>query len=204
MPYDAEADPNLSRLRTFVGNLAGLLEETQEEARILNEGAALLSRLVAHDDWLPDAYAQSDPGRYQQHLLHCDSLERFSIVSFVWAPGQATPIHDHTIWGLVGVLRGAEISQAYARRGARLAPRGHVRRLGPGQVEAFSPERGDIHQVANAFANRTSVSIHVYGANIGAVRRSTYDPAGRATPFVSGYANTTVPNLWDTSRKLTP
>jgi len=204
MPYDVEAEPNLSRLRTFVGNLAGLLEETQDEARILAEGAALLGRLVAQDDWLPEAHARSDPGHYQQHLLHCDSLERFSVVSFVWAPGQATPIHDHTVWGLVGVLRGAEISQAYARRGARLAPRGPVRRMGPGQVEMISPARGDIHQVANALANQTSVSIHVYGANIGAVRRSTYDRFGRATPFVSGYANTSVPNLWDASRKLAP
>ncbi len=66
--------------------------------------------MIRHDDWLPAAYAAPDPARYRQYLLHCDSAERFSIVSFVWGPGQLTPIHDHTVWGLVGVLRGAEIS----------------------------------------------------------------------------------------------
>lgn len=95
--------PNLPRLRTFVTDIAALLETTAEEARILEEGGRLLRGLVAQDDWLPDDCAQADPTRYRQHLLHCDSLERFSVVSFVWGPGQATPIHDHTVWGLVGV-----------------------------------------------------------------------------------------------------
>jgi predicted metal-dependent enzyme (double-stranded beta helix superfamily) len=39
------------------------------------------------------------------------------VVSFVWAPGQGTPIHDHRVWGLVGVLRGAETSERFVRQG---------------------------------------------------------------------------------------
>jgi predicted metal-dependent enzyme (double-stranded beta helix superfamily) len=172
------------------------LQATENEARILEAGGALLQRLVARDDWLPEAYAQVDPERYGQYLLHCDSLERFSVVSFVWGPGQATPIHDHTVWGLVGVLRGAELSQAYARQADRLIASGAPRRLKPGEVQAVSPRIGDIHKVANAFDDRVSISIHAYGGNIGVVRRSTYDLEGRAKPFVSGYSNTTTPNLW--------
>ena len=54
--------------------------------------------------------------------------------------------------------------------------------------------------VANAFADRVSVSVHVYGDNIGAVRRATFDPdTGAERPFISGYANAAVPNLWDRS-----
>jgi predicted metal-dependent enzyme (double-stranded beta helix superfamily) len=194
--------PNLPRLRKFVTHLAGLVASTDQEARILDEGGRLLGDLVAHNDWLPDDYARQDPARYQQYLLHCDSLERFSVVSFVWGPGQATPVHDHTVWGLVGVLRGGELSQGYARAGLALRPAGEVRRLGPGEVEAVSPTVGDIHRVANAYADRVSISIHVYGANIGAVRRGAFDEAGRRKPFVSGYSNTTVPNLWDASARL--
>ena len=63
----------------------------------------------ATDAWLPEAYAEAGP-RYRQYLLHCDPLERFCVVSFVWGPGQKTPIHNHTVWGLVGMLRGEEIS----------------------------------------------------------------------------------------------
>lgn len=196
MPADAALAPNLRRLRDTVGGFAALLRATSVEARILDAGANLLRDLVAHDDWLPDAYARPAARRYQQHLLHCDSLERFSIVSFVWGPGQATPVHDHTVWGLVGVLRGAELSQAYTRRGQRLIPDGPVRRLNAGQVEAVSPGRGDIHQVCNAHTDQTSVSIHVYGGDIGAIRRTAYDADGLGRPFVSGYSNATVPNLW--------
>lgn len=67
----------------------------------------------------------------------------------------------------------------------------------------MSPTIGDIHKVSNAFDDRTSISIHVYGANIGAVRRATYDEAGRPKPFISGYSNTLLPNLWDASKSLT-
>jgi predicted metal-dependent enzyme (double-stranded beta helix superfamily) len=59
-----------------------------------------------------------------------------------------------------------------------------------------SPRIGDIHRVANALSDRVSISIHVYGANIGAVERSTFDTQGTPTRFVSGYSNTWTPNLW--------
>jgi len=191
--------PDISPLRRFVLELGALLSRTDDEALILKQGGALLKDLVSHDDWLPDAFAQPDPERYRQYLLHCDPLERFSVVSFVWGPGQATPIHDHTVWGLVGVLRGAELSQAFTRTPPGLKPNGAVRRLLPGDVEAISPRAGDIHQVSNAFADRASVSIHAYGGNIGAVRRGVYDPDGGRKLFVSGYSNPMTPNLWDRS-----
>jgi predicted metal-dependent enzyme (double-stranded beta helix superfamily) len=194
--------PKLHRLTDFVGALGVLIDGTNDEGLILAEGGRLLAGLIARDDWLPDAYAQPDPTRYQQYLLHCDSRERFSVVSFVWGPGQATPVHDHTVWGLVGVLRGAELSQRFERRSGAFAAVGPVHRLERGQIEAVSPTVGDVHQVTNAFDDRASISIHVYGANIGALQRSTYDAAGRPKRFVSGYANTTLPNLWDRSKPV--
>jgi predicted metal-dependent enzyme (double-stranded beta helix superfamily) len=184
-----------------VTDLGELLGSTEDEATILARGSKLLAALVAEDDWLPEEYAAADPVRYRQYLLHCDSRERFSIVSFVWGPGQSTPVHDHRVWGLVGVLRGAELNQSFQRTvasdgGARLVPHGDPQRLTPGAVTAVSPTIGDIHQVANAFQDRVSISIHVYGGNIGAVERATYDGEGRAQRFVSGYANERLPNFW--------
>jgi len=193
--------PNLARLRGFVQALATLLDHHPDEPEILRQGGALLAGLVAHDDWLPAAYAQADPQRYQQYLLHADALGRFSMVSFVWGPGQSTPIHDHTVWGLIGLLRGAEQSQAYARDAdGRWLPRGAPIMLVPGQVEAVSPRIGDVHRVSNALADQPSISIHVYGANIGAVQRAVYLEDGTRKPFVSGYSNSTLPNFWDCSR----
>jgi predicted metal-dependent enzyme (double-stranded beta helix superfamily) len=190
------------RLSDFVADLSDLLDQTGDEAVILREGGALLAHLVSVDDWLPEAQSRPDPTRYQQYLLHRDPAGRFSVVSFVWGPGQATPVHDHTVWGLVGVLRGAELSQRYERCGDTLAATGQVHGLEPGQVEAVSPTVGDIHRVANAFDDRVSISIHVYGADIGSVRRATYDAEGRPKPFVSGYADVPPPLLFDRASAL--
>lgn len=189
-----------ARLREFIQQLATLLQREPTEAETLEHGGALLAHLVAHDDWLPPDCAQPHPDRYQQYLLHADALGRFSVVSFVWAPGQSTPIHDHTVWGLIGLLRGAEASQPYARQAnGHWAPHGAPRILRPGDVEAVSPRIGDVHRVHNASAGETSISIHIYGANIGAVERSVYLEDGTRKPFVSGYSSATLPNLWDLS-----
>lgn len=192
----------LDRLRGFVTAFADLLSATRDEGAILQSGAALLTRLIARDDWLPDAFARPNPDRYQQYLLHCDSRERFSVVSFVWGPGQSTPIHDHKVWGLVGVLRGVEKVERFRR----LPTGGLINEgedyLGEGQVDAVSPRIGDIHRVTNGRTDAPSVSIHVYGANIGAVDRATYALDGTAKTFISGYANSVIPNLWDRSNSL--
>ncbi|WP_060482648.1 cysteine dioxygenase [Pseudomonas sp. NBRC 111119] len=190
------------RLRHFIDSLAGLLDRQPDEATLLRHAQPLLADLVSHDDWLPDDLARPDPQRYQQYLLHCDSRQRFSVVSFVWGPGQRTPVHDHRVWGLIGMLRGAEDSQGFVRDPAGgLRPDGPAIRLSPGQVEAVSPQVGDIHQVSNAYTDQVSVSIHVYGANIGAVRRAVYSEDGTEKPFISGYSNLHLPNIWDLSKE---
>ena len=190
---------DLTRLRQLVLGFGELIRASADEPTILDRGHDLLAALVENDDWLPAEYAKPDPARYQQYLLHCDSLERFSVVSFVWAAGQATPIHDHRVWGLVGVLRGSELNESFTRDGAgKLVPNGSEL-LRAGSVSRLSPRIGDVHRVSNAERDRASVSIHVYGANIGAVERATYDELGTPKRFVSGYANRSTPNFWDRS-----
>ena len=194
---------NIGRLRDFVQQLATLLQSTRDEAQTLDLGRVLLAQLVAHDDWLPEEFARPDARYYQQHLLYADALERFSVVSFVWGPGQATPIHAHTVWGLIGMLRGREEAQAYQQDDhGHWATQGAPALLVPGQVEAVSPAIGDVHRVRNALPDQTSISIHVYGGNIGAVQRSVYHEDGTRKPFVSGYSNQVLPNLWDRSVEI--
>jgi predicted metal-dependent enzyme (double-stranded beta helix superfamily) len=193
---------NTSRFRSFVAEFTRLVERAGgDESRLLEEGSTLLATLVSHDDWLPEECAQPHPQYYQQYLLHCDPLERFSVVSFVWGPGQKTQVHDHTVWGMVGMMRGAELCRRFELSASgKPMQAGAQQRLLPGHVDRVSPTVGDIHEVANAFDDRVSISIHVYGANIGAVRRHVYDAAtGAAKDFVSGYSIAMVPNLWDRS-----
>ena len=190
----------IERLRQFIDELTRLVEAGTDEAKIIERGGAALRSLVRVDDWLPPDFAEPSAEHYRQYLLYCDPRERFSVVSFVWGPGQRTPIHDHTVWGLVGMLRGAEISRDYTLDPERGLVPGRESRLEPGDVTAVSPRIGDIHTVENALADRPSISIHAYGANIGAVARHVFVPeTGAAKPFVSGYANRLTPNLWDRS-----
>jgi predicted metal-dependent enzyme (double-stranded beta helix superfamily) len=195
--------PRIERLREFVVAIAKLVETASGEPDILREGSRLLKNLVGVDDWLPARYAEASMTGYQQYLLYADSRERFSVVSFVWGPGQKSPIHDHTVWGIVGILRGAEFEQGYSRTSdGRFVEQGAPVRLEKGEVTAVSPAIGDFHRVSNALDDRPSTSIHVYGANIGAVRRSTYERDGTSKTFVSGYSNTELPNLWDRSKTI--
>ncbi len=190
----------IERLRQFIDELTRLVEAGTDESKIIERGGAALRSLVRVDDWLPPEFAEPSAEHYRQYLLYCDPRERFSVVSFVWGPGQRTPIHDHTVWGLVGMLRGAEISRDYTLDPERGLVPGRESRLEPGDVTAVSPRIGDIHTVENALADRPSISIHAYGANIGAVARHVFVPeTGAAKPFVSGYANRLTPNLWDRS-----
>lgn len=196
---------NLSRFRTFAAEFTRLIERAGgDEPRIFDAGSKLLANLISHDDWLPEACAQPHPRYYQQYLLYCDPLERYSVVSFVWGPGQKTPVHDHTVWGMVGMMRGAELCRRFRPSAAgQPMQAGAQERLLPGQVDRVSPTVGDIHEVANAFDDRVSISIHVYGANIGAVKRHVFDTALSAEkPFVSGYSSPIIPNFWDRSAEV--
>lgn len=169
-----------------------------DEAPILRETGRHLPEQVALDDWLPEAFVQPHPQFYQQYLLHRDPLGRISVVSFVWGPGQRMPIRDHTVSGAIGMLRNAEWVRAFELRPVALPlPVGEKERLDADLVTFLSPSSGDVHQVWNAHADLTSTSIHVYGGNIGRIRRQVFGPEdGAAKEFVSGYSSAVVPNLW--------
>ena len=195
---------SITPLREFVTSMTKLVEQANEESILVKETATHLSKLISKDNWLPNFCTIPHSEFYQQYLLHADPLERFSVVSFVWGPGQKTPIHDHCTWGLIGMLRGAEKGQRFKYDEAgKLAIDGPETMMKPGDIETVSPSIGDIHIVSNAFSDKTSISIHVYGANIGAVKRHIYiQETGEVKNFVSGYSSTQVPNLWDRSSEV--
>jgi len=189
---------NRDRFLQFLDAMDATVARAAGEAALLDDGEAALKALIAHDDWLPPEYAAPNPARYQQYLLYCDPAARYSVQSFVWDAGQGTPVHNHTVWGLVGVLRGEERCDEYPAPGAAAMQCLHSHALTRGHVDRVSPTVGDWHAVSNARGDGPSLSIHVYGADIGRVTRSVWDAATRqARPFVSGYSNDTA---WITQR----
>ena len=188
-----------TRLLHFVAAMTRLVEAgPPDEARLLEGAQPLMKALVAHDDWLPEPMAAAHPQYYQQHLLYGDPLDRFSLVSFVWGRGQKTPVHDHTVWGVIGMLRGTECAQRYTRDAqGRIVASGAEATLRPGDIDTVSPTLGDIHVVRNGLDDQVSISIHLYGGNIGRISRHVFVPGTETVKdFVSGYSNALSPNLW--------
>lgn len=182
---------NTGRFARFVQQMTGVVESFgDDEPKLLDAAEPLLADLVRNDDWLPDRFAAPSDQSYRQYLLYRDPRNRFSVVSFVWQPGQRTPVHDHTVWGLVGVMRGQEHCEEFKSGGDGL----ELRRCGdhplpPGAVDRVSPRIGDVHRVSNS-GGVTAISIHVYGADIGTTSRHVFDEAtGEVREFVSGYSN---------------
>jgi 3-mercaptopropionate dioxygenase len=96
-------------------------------------------------------------------------------------------------------MRGAERCDEYRLEHQTPLASGHCHVMQRGDIEAVSPTVGDWHRVSNAMPDTPSISIHVYGANIGAVARQRLDDAGQPLGFVSGYDSRQLPNLWDRS-----
>jgi predicted metal-dependent enzyme (double-stranded beta helix superfamily) len=178
------------RFLQFVERLESLVNSSPGESRFLEQGRIYLGELIEADDWLPEEFTVPFPTRNVQYLLHLDPKERFSVVSVVWGPGQSSTAHNHTVWGLLGVLRGAEKTQKYAvQADGSLIEDGEAELLRPKHVDAVSHTVGDVHAVSNAFDDRTSISIHVYGGNIGRLERSRFQLDGSRKTFSSGYVN---------------
>jgi 3-mercaptopropionate dioxygenase len=173
---------------TFIQGLTTIASQPLVESALLDAVEPLLAELISNEAWLPEAYTIASEKIYQQYLLYCDPKARFSVVSFVWGPGQKTPIHDHTVWGLIGVLRGAERCHHFGRDAAGAWHDEGVHILGKGEVDRVSPSIGDVHRVSNALPDQVTISIHVYGADIGQVKRHVFDDGSFAErEFVSGY-----------------
>ena len=72
-----ESHAGLDRLRHFIATATRLASPTALAQTPALEAA--FADLVRHDDWLPEACTAPHPQYYQQYLLHCDPLERFSL-----------------------------------------------------------------------------------------------------------------------------
>jgi len=147
-----------------------------------------LRALVSQHGWLEEPFSRSIPTKaYAQYLLHRPPDHVFSVVSFVWNPLQGSPIHNHQTWGVIGQYEGEEEETRY-----RLSKTGleriHTATAHPGDVAHVYPPDRDVHRIWNP-TNAPTVSIHIYGGDIGSQARHVFDPDGRVRPFVSGYDN---------------
>ena len=175
----------------FVNTVEPVIRRVQEPKHKVLSIEPLLRRLVSDRDWLKERHRRVIPSKaYAQYLLYRPADRAFSVVSFVWNPGQGSPIHDHCTWGVIGQYEGEEEESSFRISQNGLEPVGIVAAR-PGDVSHVYPPLRDIHQIVNRSAKPT-ISIHIYGGDIGSQRRRTYDPDTAATQeFISGYDSVT-------------
>ena len=153
---------------TFTQRMDALVGREDDPHRIAQATSLHLAELLRRPEFLEQRYREPGEDTYRQHLIHVHPEGRYSVVSLVWLPGQATPIHDHRSWCIVGVLAGGEREERFTlrERGTErwLQPRQEAR-YAPGDVCLLVPPDEDIHRVSNAGDGNT-ISLHVYGADI--------------------------------------
>lgn len=186
--------------------LRGFIADVKRACRTLGNPPDLIERirphfvaLLADEDWLPQQFQEPAAGGGMgggigTWLLYRAGDGSLAFSSLVVPPGGETPVHDHLAWGLVGLYRGEQEEDVFARRDAgqqegladlELAER---RRLRPGDLYALLPEN-DIHCVRTTSAV-TSVSLHLLGNDNGCIWRHRFHPqTRRVEPFRSGYFN---------------
>jgi predicted metal-dependent enzyme (double-stranded beta helix superfamily) len=186
-------------LQTFIEDVGLVVSSVDDEHEITERVAKLLSGLLAGGYRLAPEVTRPSPDRHVTYPLYVAPDDSWSMASVVWDVGQRTPVHSHETWGVAGIYSGIEHEVRYLKPVAPIAcaaltPAGEDL-WKPGQVTVCCTTDDDVHAVT-AVGDEPTVGIHVYGGNIGIIRRRSYDPAtGEAQWFVSG---------WDSPEAGTP
>jgi 3-mercaptopropionate dioxygenase len=167
-------------LSAFTEDLDRLVEEDlQDDAELVRRAKPLLEQLLADMSWLDERYHQPRGTGSVQYLLHQHPQDAYTITATVFAEGYHTTVHDHTAWGLIGVWRGEEREERFARLDDRSDPgRAELNWVGtvlnrPGSVTWLIPPDQEIHRITN-LSPFPSLSIHVYGADLNGKPRHQY------------------------------
>jgi predicted metal-dependent enzyme (double-stranded beta helix superfamily) len=180
-------------VREFVAMVRDTIERAGSPEEACDAVRPAFGELLADEEWLPAEFRREAPesgmgGGIGQWLLYRSADRSLSLFTLVVPPGAATPVHDHLAWGLVGLYRGEQDEEIYARRDGELELV-ERRALGPGDFYVLIPPRDDIHRVRTT-SEEPSVSVHLLANDTGCVWRHAYDPeTGAQRPFRSGYAN---------------
>lgn len=166
--------------------IAGVLREHSGERAIVDSIAEILDASLAGGFDIPERFKRASPDHYVMYPLYIAPDESFCIASAVWGVGQVTPIHDHGVWGVVGILEGVEQEERFNPPDVAgpLEAFGHED-FSPGEVTICCTTDRDLHRV-RAGGDDKCVGIHIYGGDIWKVRRRAYDQnSGKVSYFVS-------------------
>ena len=136
--------------------------------------APRMMRLLADgSSFLTEEHLREDPAKTARNLLYASEDDTLSLYVLVWRPGQWTPVHDHSSWGVVGVVQGLLEERNYIRMNPLqdgddnidLRPGGIIL-MNPGTVTTFVPNPDHIHETGASADGPGAVTLHLYGRNM--------------------------------------
>ncbi|MEA2586493.1 MAG: 3-mercaptopropionate dioxygenase [Thermomicrobiales bacterium] len=187
------------RLRQFIEAVKTIRTSHDDPKAIIAAIRPHFEALLADQTWLPTMYQEPHPeggmgSGIGTWLLYRTTDGSLALSSLVVPPGAQTPVHDHLAWGLVGLYRGEQDEDVFARNDdgssedhaqLEVIARNHLK---PGDFYELLPEV-DIHRVKTT-SDVTSVSLHLLGIDNGCIWRHRFLPEEeRIVPFKSGYVN---------------
>ncbi len=185
----------LDRLRSSSAELATLLDSRPDDPPCSPKPTPCWPSWCA-DDWLPeDCALPIHSATNSTCACHHGSASR--CLSFVWGPARSPGTRSS-----VGADRHAtrgRILAAYAFVRGASASSGARRRLEPASRSA-APRIGDVHQVSNAFSDRTSIiSTSTAPISVRYGVRCSAPKVGKT--LISGYSYSRLPNIWTCRRE---
>lgn len=118
----------------------------------------------------PPHYFAADLAHYSRRRLFFDPSIPVSALLLTWAPGQATPVHDHAgLWCVEVVLRGTMTVTPFHRTGRERdgmfeLVQGCSEQIPAGQGSYLAPP--DEHHVMQNQGDEVAVSLHLYGGQM--------------------------------------
>jgi len=183
--------------QAFEETVRHVLQNTKSEKEIVQNLTPYFRSFLETEGLVPEEIKQpKSKEKYGQYLLYKPEDEAFSIIAFVWGPGQKAPVHDHLVWGLVGIYEGA-IEETRYRKIDNDNDRVHEVQLEiidtviakKNDISFVYPPNADIHGVQNPFKDQ-AVTIHIYGTDIGKHPRHSYQDDS-INSIVTPHANAT-------------
>ena len=152
----------------------------------LREAVFFLDSLVSSTAFL-DSMMHALPELAQRtgdwHVSHRQDAPdgSHSLQVFVWPPGSATRIHDHSSWGAFCCVAGSLSEERYERLDDGARPdQARLRKLWrrvwekERGISTVLPHDGGVHRVGNP-GEGTAVSVHLYGPRMGEIDGRDYD-----------------------------
>lgn len=151
----------------------------------MREVVPVLSRLVRDRDFLGSHLLPilEEAGRAKGwYVTHRHDSPDCSLQVFVWPPGSATRIHDHSSWGAFCCISGSIMEERYERADGSLPEHVRLKKLWRLEwrredgISTVLPYEGGIHRVYNP-TQVPAISVHIYGPRLGEIDGRDYAPS---------------------------